>query len=232
MSRKRIDIDLGINLSTKNAVQNLNDLKSNLASLSGLNTIPIGSKITPDLIQASDAAGRLKMMLEQATNVNTGKLNLRTFEQSLRKSGLKLSDFQKQLSKLGPQGNAAFVQLAHSIANATSQLSTGSVLLEKFKKSLSNVMTWNISSGIFNMITSSLRESVSYAKELNQSLTDIRIVSDKSIADMAKFAKEAGKTAKGLSTTTKEYVDGEIDNISIPTKLSELQNDTNLIVDK
>lgn len=210
MSRKRIDIDLGINLSTKNAVQNLNDLKSNLASLSGLNTIPIGSKITPDLIQASDAAGRLKMMLEQATNVNTGKLNLRTFEQSLRKSGLKLSDFQKQLSKLGPQGNAAFVQLAHSIANATSQLSTGSVLLEKFKKSLSNVMTWNISSGIFNMITSSLRESVSYAKELNQSLTDIRIVSDKSIADMAKFAKEAGKTAKGLSTTTKEYVDASL----------------------
>lgn len=210
MSRKRIDIDLSVNLSAKNAAQNLNDLKNNLASLSTLSNMPIGSKITAELSSASHAAGQLKLMLEQATNVNTGKLNLRTFEQSLRKSGLTLLDVQKQLQKLGPEGNQAFAQLANSVANANSSISTGSVLLEKFKKSFSNVLTWNISSTIFNAITSSLRDSVSYAKDLNQSLTDIRIVSDKGLGDMAKFAKEAGKTAKSLSTTTKEYVDASL----------------------
>lgn len=210
MARKRIDIDLSVNLSAKNAAQTLNDLKNNLASLSTLSNVPIGSKITAELSSASHAAGQLKLMLEQATNVNTGKLNLRTFEQSLRKSGLTLLDLQKQLQQLGPQGSQAFTQLASSVANANSSISTGSVLLEKFKKSLGNVITWNISSSVFNAITSSLQDSVSYVKDLNKSLTDIRIVSDKGLGDMAKFAEEAGKTAKSLSTTTKEYVDASL----------------------
>ena len=40
-----------------------------------------------------------------------------------------------------------------------------------------------------------------------------------------------GGTVDLSSYATKEYVDGEIDNISIPTKLSELQNDMDFIVD-
>ena len=40
-----------------------------------------------------------------------------------------------------------------------------------------------------------------------------------------------GGTVDLSSYATKEYVDGEIDNISIPTKLSEFQNDMDFIVD-
>jgi hypothetical protein len=43
-------------------------------------------------------------MLDQATNVNTGKLNIRAFEQQLRRSGLSLRDFAVELNKLGPAG--------------------------------------------------------------------------------------------------------------------------------
>jgi TP901 family phage tail tape measure protein len=51
---------------------------------------------------------------------------------------------------------------------------------------------------------------VTYAKELNSSLTDIRIVSGKGMSEMASYAKEASKAAKSLSTTTKAYVDASL----------------------
>jgi hypothetical protein len=47
--------------------------------------------------------------------------------------------------------------------------------------------------------------TIDYAKELNKTLNDIRIVTNKSVADVGRFAEEANKAAKNLSSTTQEY---------------------------
>ena len=75
-------------------------------------------------------------------------------------------------------------------------------------------------------------------------MTDYKVISLKanglgvpdSVVDEVKRMNEyigvsASNNTDLSSYATKEYVDGEIDNISMPTKLSELQNDMDFIVD-
>jgi hypothetical protein len=66
-------------------------------------------------------------------------------------------------------------------------------------------LKWQISSSILNSLTGVMQSAVGYAKDLNASLNNIRIVTGASAEDMAKFAKEANKAAKALNTTTTEY---------------------------
>ena len=48
--------------------------------------------ITKEIQEASVAAATLKTQLENATNVNTGKLDLGRFNQSLKESGYQIKD--------------------------------------------------------------------------------------------------------------------------------------------
>ena len=51
----------------------------------------------------------------------------------------------------------------------------------------------------------SVQSAYRYAKDLNESLTDIRIVTGQNADQMAKFAEKANKAAKALSATTNQY---------------------------
>jgi hypothetical protein len=55
-----------------------------------------------------------------------------------------------------------------------------------------------------------MQQAYGYAKSLDASLNNIRIVTGKSAEDMAKFAKEANNAAKTLSTTTTTYTDASL----------------------
>jgi len=57
---------------------------------------------------ASKAASELAIHLKNATNVNTGRLNLKTFTNSLAQSGRTLSSFKAQLTAVGPEGTRTF----------------------------------------------------------------------------------------------------------------------------
>jgi hypothetical protein len=56
-----------------------------------------------------------------------------------------------------------------------------------------------------NAFTGAISNAYGYAKNLNKSLNDIRIVTGYSADKMAQFAKEANKAARALSSTTQEY---------------------------
>jgi hypothetical protein len=68
-----------------------------------------------------------------------------------------------------------------------------------------NTVKWSISSSMIQGVTRAFTSTIDYAKELNKDLTQIRIVTGKSIEDISKFAVEANKAAKALSATTDEY---------------------------
>ena len=55
-----------------------------------------------------------------------------------------------------------------------------------------------------------LQGAYGYAQDLNKSLNNIRIVTGQSIDQMAKFADEANRAAKELSTTTTRYTDAAL----------------------
>jgi len=68
-----------------------------------------------------------------------------------------------------------------------------------------NTIKWQASSSLIHGLMSSISGAISYAKNLNSTLNDIRIVTGQSSDDMAKFAQAANRAAKELATSTNEF---------------------------
>ena len=75
---------------------------------------------------------------------------------------------------------------------------------------LKNTARWQISSSILHGFMGSLQKAYGYAQDLNKSLNNIRIVTGKSVDDMAAFAERANKAAQALSATTTAYTDASL----------------------
>lgn len=75
---------------------------------------------------------------------------------------------------------------------------------------MKNTMRWQLTSSVLHGFIGSLETAYGYSKDLNESLNNIRIVTNKSADDMANFAKQANDAAKALSTTTVDYTDASL----------------------
>ncbi len=80
---KRLNYEIGISGNTKELEA---ALESAMSSLSKLGSLSTGAKITKDLTAAATAARELEGFLNNAVNVNTGKLDLSKFMASLNAS--------------------------------------------------------------------------------------------------------------------------------------------------
>ena len=75
---------------------------------------------------------------------------------------------------------------------------------------MKNTVRWQITSSALQGFIGSLETAYGYAQDVNESLTNIRIVTENSAEDMANFAKQANEAAKALSTTTVDYTDAAL----------------------
>ena len=206
----QVKVNLAFTADTSQAKASLQSLKNDLTSLTNLSAVPMHLPITDKMAEASRAAASLKVQLEQATNVNTGKLDLTKFSTSLKQSGLDLEYYRKQLQTLGPQGQKAFLNLASAIQQAEAPLFSINGILKQMGTTLSNTIRWQISSSAIHAFVGGIQTAFGYAQDLDESLNNIRIVTGQSTEQMAKFAKEANKAAKALSTTTTDYTDAAL----------------------
>jgi hypothetical protein len=62
-------------------------------------------------------------------------------------------------------------------------------LLSELWTTMKNTMRWQLTSSMLQGFTSAVGEAYRYTEDLNESLNNIRIVTEKSTDDMAKFAK-------------------------------------------
>ena len=194
-----------INLNVKGMNNQLKDLQKQLQQISNMK-IDIGTgNLTADIEKASEAAMKLSAHLATATNPQTGNLDFTKFYTSIQKSGASLQEYGQALQNMGPAGQKAFVSLADSISKAEIPLKRTSKLVDGMWDNLKKTIGWQMSSSIVHGFIGSMQQAVGYAKDLNKSLTDIRIVTGASTDQMAQFAKEANKAAKNLSTTTTDY---------------------------
>ena len=178
--------------------QSLNQLTSNSANL----------KIGLDATQLQEASAKITELgvhLKQATNTDTGTLNFAKLSTSIKASGSSLQEYGTQLLKLGPQGQQAFTQLASAVAKSETPIRRLSGLLGNMGTVLTNTIRWQLSSSAIHGFIGGIQQAFGYAKDLNKSLTDIQIVTQASDEHMAKFAEQANKSAKALSTTTTAY---------------------------
>ena len=199
---KQLNVSLGFSADTSKAKKEIQDLQSMLTKIQ---TQPAKLFDDVELKKASQAAQDLQHHLNAAINVDTGKLDLNKFSQSLTSSKQKLSDLYKDLSKIGPEGQAAFLQVARSINSADSSALNLGKKLKDLGTSLANTARWQISSSLLHGFMGAVQTAYHYAEDLNSSLNDIRIVTGASVEEMDKFAKKANEAARSLSTTTTEY---------------------------
>ena len=207
---KQLNVSLAFSADTSRAKAQMQDLQKSLDNL--INSAGKGSNdlnITKELIKAQGAAADLKIALQQATT-STGSLDLSKFNNSLQKSGLTLEQCRKRLESLGPAGSEAFLKLSNSIISAEAPLKRVNKTLENFKTTLANTTRWQISSSILHGFMGTLQSAYGYAQDLNESLTNIRIVTGQTTDQMAAFADKANKAAQTLSTSTTAYTDAAL----------------------
>lgn len=132
------------------------------------------------------------------------------FEKSLKQSGKTLTQYANELSKLGPTGEQAFLNVANAITQAELPLKRSNKLLTELWVTMQNTARWQLTSSALHGFMGALSTAYGYSKSLNASLNNIRIVSGESAEEMAEFAKQANKAAKSLSTTTTDYTDAAL----------------------
>ena len=193
---------------TSQPQQQLQQLATQLKQISGLQFETTG--INKGVQEAVKSAETLQKVLQKAVSVDTGKLNMNAFTAELNKTGMNISQLSAGLLQLGPAGAQAFRTLASSVAQAEMPIRKMNATLSGMLTSLANTVKWQLSSSAIHGLMSGFSSAVGYVKDLNSSLNDIRIVTGKSIDDMARFAEQANKAAKALSTTTKAYTDASL----------------------
>lgn len=201
---KRLNYQIGITADTSQFVASLNE------AFSALNQMGSQMHLTNDLKAASQAAIELSSHLNNAFNKETGSLDLVSFNKSLTNSGKTLQSYADDLIKIGPAGEEAFLKVGTAITQAELPLARTSKLFDQLWVTMKNTMRWQLTSSVLNSFLGTMQQAYGYAKSLDASLNNIRIVSDKSADDMKEFAEYANKAAKALSTTTTDYTDASL----------------------
>lgn len=227
---KQLNVSLAFSADTSQAKAQIQNLQNSLNNL--LKSTNVGSSLglNAEINSAITNVAKLKAQLDSATNVKTGQLDLGKFNESLKKSGTTLSQYAKSLQNLGPEGDKAFSQLAQAITTAEVPLRRANGLLAEFGTTLKNTARWQISSSVLHGLQGAMQGAWSYAKDLNESLNDIRIVTGQSTDQMAKFAEQANKAAKNLGTTTTKYTDAALIYYQQGLSDKEVQERTNTTI--
>ena len=206
---KQLNINLGFNANTQSASAAIQKLSLELQSL-GKNTQMTNLPITNQIVEAQMAAKELGNILQSSLNVETGQFDLSKFNTQLQSSGKNLAYYGNQLGALGPKGDQAFLKIAQSIVKTEVPLRRSNGLLMQFATTLKNTARWQISSSILHGFMGAISSAYGYAKKLDESLNNIRIVTGASAEEMTAFAAQANKAAQALSTTTTAYTDASL----------------------
>lgn len=204
-NKRRLNYEIGVTADTSQ----LNSLKQAIKTLQEVGNSPL--KGTTDEIQrAKTAAIELSQHLRTAFNQDTGKLDLITFNNNLKKSGQTLNSYYDMIQKGSIKGQEAFLQMAQAITRAELPLKRTNKLASDLWITMKNTVRWQVTTSALRGFVGSFQTAHGFAKDLDRSLNSIRIVTGDSAEEMRSFAKEANEAAKALSSTTVDYTDASL----------------------
>lgn len=216
MAKSRIDLELNYSVSesglqkAQTILQQIVNKAAEAGTSMGKSLGTGAQKANDGLQQAAKTAQKLDTILDESFNSDLGTLNVTKFNQKLKESGLTLAGVKRDLEGAGNRGAAAFAGISNAILGTNIQLKKSNAMLDEMAKTMANTVRWGITSSIFNTITDSISKAVSYTKNLDKSLNDIRIVSGASADQMARFAEEANTAAKQLGASTLDYTNAAL----------------------
>ena len=201
----KINFQVGFNVDKTG----LSQMQSSFQKIITLAAQP-GNQLDDGLQKAAQTASVINDILSKTFNSNLGTLNVSKFNQELQKSGLTLREVQARLENVGVGGSEAYNRLTQAVLRTNLQIKQSNKMLDEMFITLKNTIRYGISSSIVNNLGNSIQQAYSYAKKLDTSLNDIRIVTDKSADSMAKFAQEANVAAKSMGANTLDYTNASL----------------------
>lgn len=159
----------------------------------------IGDKQAQEAVQVIE---QVQKALKDSFNSRLGMLDLGKFNSSLKDAGLSLTTIQQNMSRAGITGTTTFNSLVGQIGKLDTGLKSTSKTADKLFNTFSNTVRWGVVSSGFNTIMNNANRAVEYVKGLDDSLTQIMLVTDYSRESMNEYAKSANEAAKALGSTT------------------------------
>ena len=210
---KQLNVSIGFTADVSQAKQQIESLQKSLDDImklkTGMNSSMVGV-MSQDIEKASNAAAVLKVHLTDAFNVRTGKIDFIKLNQSLKQSGMSAQQLKTTFQSIGPAGQQAFMQFSQAVATSEISIVRISDRMRQLGTVMTNTLRWQISSTVLHGFIRSISTAYNYAKDLNESLNRIRIVTGQSVEQMDAFADRANKAAKALSVSTTAYTDAAL----------------------
>ena len=196
----------------------LNQLKSSLSELSKMTSSDLmdinkGMNIqqaNSQLKELKSMASSVQLALGAAFNKELGTVNVTKFNAELSKTGYSLQSISNTFNAAGEKGRTAFRNLATEALTAQRQIKQTHNIIQDMANTMANTVKWSIASSAMNSFTGSVQKAYGYVKQLDTSLNNIMIVTNKSSDDMARFAKQANKAAQALGAQTTAYTDAAL----------------------
>ena len=221
----QLNVNLSFNADASKAKKVIADLQSSLNQLATMN---IGDNLK--LKEASNAAKELSYHLNQAYNATTGNIDLSKLNNSLQKSSTNVTILSNKLLEAGSIGQQSFINLAKAISSADYPMVKLNSRLTEMWTTLKNTARWQLSSSILHGFIGTVQKAYGYAQDLNESLNNIRIVTGQNTDEMARFAQEANRAAKSLSTSTTDYTNASLIYYQQGLSDKEVQERTNVTI--
>ena len=200
-------IDFQMNFTANKA--GLNEISSMLKQIqTEASKASLSGTLTNDLKQAANEARKLENILNNSYNSKIGQIDLSKFNNSIKTAYGGVDQLRNKLESVG-QGSV-FNRLQSSLLGTNMQLKESNKLLDEMATSMANTVKWGITSSIFNQVSNSIQRAYEYAKQLDTSLNDIRIVTGYSAEQMESFAESANRAASSLGASTRDYTEASL----------------------
>ena len=106
---------------------------------------------------------------------------------------------------MGTRGTMAISNLSNALLSMNKGAMNVNTTLSKIANTFGNTVRWGITASIFQGMMGSIQGAVSYMKDLDESLTQIQMVTNSSKEDMRELAQYANVAAQALGSTTTDY---------------------------
>ena len=208
MASNNIDFRVGFNVDK----QGLNSIKKELADITKVieknQKDGIIDQATVD--KSISQIRKLEGALNKAFDTDTGILNIKKLNKELSKTETSLEDVQRAFKGANVSSGSLFQDIQREAIKTGAEIKKTKGFIDEMAETISNTAKWNLASGAVNTLTNSIQRAVGFVKALDNSLTQIRIVTGKSSDEMKIFSQQANEAAKALGRSTTEYTDASL----------------------
>ena len=214
MANKQIRYGIGFDVDMTNLDQlriKLNELaKITQKDLKNINPKANTESIKEMQRQIQTAAKEMEAALSAAYNPKLNTINIAKFNQQINAGTMSIKQMGMAFNSLDAASKNTFIDMTQGLFTTQREVKKTSSFLQSLGTTFVNTIKWSLASSAINAFTRTVSKAWNYVKDLDESLNNIRIVTDKSASSMEKFANKATKMAKELGSTTKAYTNASL----------------------